>query len=84
MFSPCGLAGRRGGRSRDWEIIVKSEAAEFKASAIKGDQILKSEGQVFREPDVHSLLVTRVIVGNHRTRSTRPYNYVIPQPYSAM
>src|SRR6202167_2236989 len=35
--------------------------------------------RIFSEPDVHSLLVTPVIVGNHRTSSSQPYNYLTPQ-----
>ena len=41
--------------------------------------ILEREAGDFPEPDVHSLLVTRVIVGNHRTAGTRPYNYLTPR-----
>src|SRR5271157_3854999 len=40
---------------------------------------LEAGREGFPEPDVHSLSVTPVIVGNHRTAGTRPYNYLTPR-----
>src|SRR5208282_3783098 len=41
--------------------------------------ILAAGREGFPEPDVHSLSVTPVIVGNHRTEGARPYNQLIPR-----
>jgi hypothetical protein len=41
---------------------------------------LEVGGGGFPQPDVHSLLVIPVIVGNHRPDDTRPYNQVTRGP----